>query len=81
MKENQGNYAYVDGANLHKGIQSLCWSLTMRVFESGLGKSIMYKEHISLLGYFLRTPVYMNNYRGVGIFLCSNRSHMTATAK
>lgn len=34
MQEKLANYAYIDGANLHKGVESLGWRLDYRKFRS-----------------------------------------------
>lgn len=36
MKQKQNNYAYIDGANLHKGIRSLGWKLDYARFRTWL---------------------------------------------
>lgn len=38
MKEKQNNFAYVDGANLHKGVTSLSWSLDYKRFRVWLSE-------------------------------------------
>lgn len=34
MKKDENNFAYIDGANLHKGVESSAWKLDYRRFRS-----------------------------------------------
>ena len=34
MKQEQNNFAYIDGANLHKGVESSAWELDYQRFRS-----------------------------------------------
>ena len=36
MKSKENNFAYIDGANLHKGVESLSWKLDYQKFRSWL---------------------------------------------
>lgn len=38
MKNNSNNFAYIDGANLHRGIESLGWNLDYRRFRIWLSE-------------------------------------------
>lgn len=33
MKKSQNNYAYIDGANLHKGVEQLDWEFDYKKFR------------------------------------------------
>ena len=50
MKKQENNFAYIDGANLHKGIKSLGWKLDYRVFRRWLEQKYNIKEVYLFIG-------------------------------
>jgi uncharacterized LabA/DUF88 family protein len=46
-KEKPNNYAYIDGANLHKGMASLGWNLDYKRFRVWLSEK--YRVHVAYL--------------------------------
>lgn len=50
MKAAQGVFAYVDGANLHRGIKSLGWKLDYRKFRSWIRQKFNVSEADLFIG-------------------------------
>jgi len=50
MKPKENNFAYIDGANLHKGIKSLGWKLDYRVFRRWLEQKYNIEEAYLFIG-------------------------------
>lgn len=50
MKPKENNFAYIDGANLHKGIKSLGWKLDYRVFRRWLEQKYNITEVYLFIG-------------------------------
>ena len=50
MKNKLNNFAYIDGANLHKGIKSLGWKLDYRVFRRWLEQKYNVKQAYLFIG-------------------------------
>ena len=50
MKPKENNFAYIDGANLHKGIKSLGWQLDYRVFRRWLEQKYNIEEVYLFIG-------------------------------
>lgn len=50
MKENKNNIAYIDGANLHKGIESLGWKLNYRKLRVWLSDKYNIKTAYFFIG-------------------------------
>ena len=44
MKSNKTTIAYIDGANLHKGVRSLGWKLDYARFLKRTGAQIVYLD-------------------------------------
>ena len=60
MKENnQNNYAYIDGANLHKGVYSLMWQMDYKKFRIWLSDKYSVSKAYLFLGLI---PKYKNLY-------------------
>ena len=51
MAKTGGNYAFIDGANLHKGIQELGWKLDYRRFKVFLRDKYQVSLAYLFLGY------------------------------
>lgn len=59
MKDSQNNIAYIDGANLHKGIENLGWSLDYKRLRVWLSE----KYHVEHVYLFLGlVPKYKDMY-------------------
>jgi len=50
VKKQENNFAYIDGANLHKGIKSLGWQLDYRVFRRWLEQKYNIEEVYLFIG-------------------------------
>jgi len=63
MKKPENNFAYVDGANLHKGIAELGWRLDYRKFRVWLlekyGVSKAYRQCPICMKNFLIKPYWL----------------------
>lgn len=51
MKNKENNFAYIDGANLHKGIQELGWALDYKKFRVWLNEKYGVKRAYIFLGF------------------------------
>ena len=50
MKPKENNFAYIDGANLHKGVASLGWKLDYRRFRVWLSEKYGVKTAYLFIG-------------------------------
>ncbi|MCX6720346.1 MAG: NYN domain-containing protein [Candidatus Staskawiczbacteria bacterium] len=50
MDKKENNYAYIDGANLHRGIKSLGWSLDYKRFRVWLSEKYSVKTAYLFIG-------------------------------
>jgi len=50
MKKQENNFAYIDGANLHKGIESSGWKLDYRKFRVWLLEKYGVKKAYIFIG-------------------------------
>lgn len=50
MRKTENNYAYIDGANLHKGIQNSGWNLDYRRFRVWLSEKYSVKKAYIFIG-------------------------------
>jgi uncharacterized LabA/DUF88 family protein len=60
MKKQENNFAYIDGANLYKGIESLGWRLDYRRFRIWLSEKYSVKRAYIFLGLI---PKYKELYK------------------
>ncbi len=59
VSDSHGSIAYIDGANLHKGIQSLGWDLDYKKFYHWLTTKYHTERVVIFLGYIARhQPLY-----------------------
>jgi len=50
MNKQKNNFAYIDGANLHKGVESSNWKLDYRRFRSWIRQKFDIKEAFLFIG-------------------------------
>lgn len=50
MKQQQNNFAYIDGANLHQGVKSLGWVLDYRKFRVWLSEKYSVSQAYLFIG-------------------------------
>jgi len=60
MKKKENNYAYIDGANLHKGVHSLGWKLDYARFRVWLKDKYQVKKAYIFIGLI---PSYKDLYK------------------
>ena len=60
MKKQENNFAYIDGANLHKGVASLGWRLDYKRFRVWLSEKYGVKRAYLFLGLI---PKYKELYK------------------
>ncbi len=60
MRNKANNFAYIDGANLHKGVRDLGWRLDYRKFRVWLREKYGVERAYIFLGYL---PFYTHLYR------------------
>ena len=66
MQERLKNYAYIDGANLHKGIKDLGWNLDHKRFREFLRQKYKVKEAYYFVGYLDKNAQLYKNLQKSG---------------
>jgi uncharacterized LabA/DUF88 family protein len=64
-----GNYAYIDGTNLHKGIQALGWKLSYRRFRVFLTDHYQIEKAYLFLGFVPKNSVMYRDLQDAGFVL------------
>ncbi|MDR3457132.1 MAG: NYN domain-containing protein [Verrucomicrobiae bacterium] len=64
-----GNYAYIDGANLHKGIQELGWRLDYRRFRIFLKDRYAVETAYLFLGFISQNTTMYRNLQDAGFVI------------
>jgi uncharacterized LabA/DUF88 family protein len=66
MAKTGGNYAYIDGANLHKGIQELGWKLDYKRFRVFLKDRYAVETAYLFLGFIPQNSTMYRNLQNAG---------------
>lgn len=66
MQEPDNRYAYIDGANLHKGVESLGWKLNYRVFRSWIRQKFGITDAKLFLGMMSKNADLYTSLQGAG---------------
>ena len=80
MKNKPNNFAYIDGANLHKGISGFDWSLDYARFRVWLSENIMLVTPTFLSALFQNIKTFTLISKKPVLRLSSKRLSMMATA-
>jgi uncharacterized LabA/DUF88 family protein len=66
MVKREGNYAYIDGANLHKGIEELGWKLNYRKFRIFLKDRYAVEKAYLFLGFVAQNSSLYRSLQNAG---------------
>ena len=63
IPKQKPNYAFIDGQNLYQSIQEQNWRLDYRKFRVYLKEKYKVEKPIFLLATYLKTRIFIPNYR------------------
>jgi len=68
MKPVENNYAFIDGQNLHLGVQDLGWKLNYKKFRIYLKDKYKVSKAYLFIGYLPENQELYKSLKNVGIF-------------
>ena len=81
MKNKENNFAYIDGANLHKGIQELGWELDYRRFRIWLKDRYQVKIAYLFIGLIPKNNLLYQHLQEAGFILVFKETTYDSSGK
>lgn len=70
MLPKENNYAYIDGANLHKGVNSLGWKLDYKRFRIWLSEKYNARIAYLFIGLIPEAQGALQAFAGIRFYSC-----------